>query len=428
MGTTITDIKFDCTHCGQKMVVDSSAAGLATDCPQCSTSITIPRRASLHDAAPMPTSRRKNGNGHGNGHGSKSKTVEPEVAAARQELAETDVQISRSDDGHVAEIEKLKKEKRKLRDDLVQMKKEVAELHDAERRALALAGEINRMEADLTHEQEQTARLRGEVDAYVAERTDILPRLETAEAEVVQLRVSLQTSEAELQQTRTNLSDTQGDRTKALRDIQELEARLADLSAELASLRTSAAQTEAKLKETNEELTATKKKLFDTDEAAKSLAICVAELEKERDALKKSLSQDTTGKDLVIAREQLLETTKERDRLTLQVERLNGEAEAAGARQRKIEEDLKSALRELDEARRRAEAASELRLRQDNEVLRGIIARQNTELEQRHAVIVRLKRAQFGTRLAYAAFFIALLGIALWAMKAVPALRIGNLF
>jgi len=428
MGTTITDIKFDCAHCGQKMVVDSSAAGLATDCPQCSASITIPRRASLHDAAPMPPTRRKNGNGHGNGHSSKAKPAEPEAVAPRQELAETDVQISRSDDGHAAEIEKLKKDKRKLRDDLVHMKKEVAELHDAERRALALAGEINRIEAELTHEQEQTARLRAEVDAYVAERTDLLPRLETAEAEVVQLRESLRVSEAELQQTRTNLSDTQADRTKALRDIQDLEARLADLSAEMASLRTSAAQTEAKLKEIAEELKETKKKLYDTDEAAKSLAICVAELEKERDALKKSLSQDTTGKDLVTAREQLGETTKERDRLTLQVERLNGEIEVGGQRQRKLDEDLKSALRELDEARRRAEAASELRLRQDNEVLRGIIARQNTELEQRHAMIVKLKRAQFGTRLAYAGFGIALLAIALWAMKTVPALRIGNLF
>jgi hypothetical protein len=151
-------------------------------------------------------------------------------------------------------------------------------------------------------------------------------------------------------------------------------------------------------------------------------------LQKERDELNRSLLMDTTGRDLIVAREQLAATTKERDHLSVRVERLTAEVDAAQGRQRVIEDELRAALRELDAARHRVEAASEERLRQDNDVLRGIIHRQNVELEQRHRQLVRLTRAQFGVRLAYAVFGIVLVLVALWAIQVVPGLKLGNLF
>lgn len=431
MGTTLTDIKFDCAHCGQRMVVDCSAAGLATECPYCNASIVIPRRASLHDAAPMSLC---SDTANGGRHREDTDLADHDSAELRQELTDASVEISRLE-AEVAQVEKLKKDKRKLRDDLVRLKKELAGKEEAlaarekaEGRAIALADELNRIEAELTQEQEQTGQLRAEIDALTTERVELIPRLEEAEREVASLRDAMRVSEVENQELRTTLADTQAERTTALREIQSLENRLADLGAELANTRAVSSETAAKLRAATEELAATRKRLADSEESARSLAICVEELKRERDALSKSLSENTAGADLVVAREQLGVATKERDRLGMEVERLNTEIDSARERQRKLEEEMKVALRELDEARRRAEAASEHRLRQDNEVLRGIIARQNSELEQRHLQIVRLKRARLGVRMAYAAFGIALLLIAMWAMKVVPGLKLGKMF
>lgn len=440
MESTIPDIKFECSHCGQKMVVEGSAAGLATDCPQCHTNVLIPRRASLHDATEMPVRTKGHANGNGNGHShrrvedrhdSPSESPDSDLVALRKELAEAQVQISRLE-GEAAQIDKLQKEKRRLRTELTQLKKDLtakeAECAETAERAMAVASELNRIECELASEQEQTAQLRAEVDSYLADRQVIVPRLEVAEQEVTALQHALREREAELKEQGAKLTGTQAERTTALRELKALRGEHAELSTAHEGLQTTASETEAKLAAATEEVAATKRKLYDSDEAAKALSITLQEVERERDALSKSLSQDTAGKDLVAAREELSATIKDRDRLTAEVERLNHHLDAAVARQQKTESDLKTALRELDEARRRAEAASEERLRQDNEVLRGIIARQNTELEQRHAVIVRLKRAQFAVRFAYAAFGLGLLTIAVWAMKAVPALRLGKLF
>lgn len=433
----ITDIKFDCTHCGQRMVVDSSAEGLETECPHCSTGITIPRRVSIHDAAATPIQQTGNGT-FAHHHDAERSVADPEVSALRQELTEASLQLSQLENELVG-VEQLKKEKRKLRDDLVRLKKDLtgkeadlaavlAAREESESRAIALASELNRLEGELTLEQERGIKLQADVDAFAAERADVLPRLESAEREAESIKLTLLERDVELQDLRTNLTDTQAARTTALREIQTLELRITDLEAKLSSASSTGAQTTEKLGAATQELAAKNKRLKEVEASAKSLTAKVKELTKDRDALSKSLSKNTAGKDLVIAREELSVTTKERDRLGLEVERLNAEIDSAREKHRALEGELKSSLRELDEARRRAEAASEERLRQDNEVLRGIIARQNSELEQRHVQIVRLKRAQLGVRLAYAAFGIGLLAIAMWAMKTVPALNLGNIF
>ncbi|MEQ1858980.1 MAG: hypothetical protein ABMA13_03510 [Chthoniobacteraceae bacterium] len=381
-----------------------------------------------------PTHRRKGG--------TRGEYSDPEIGALRQELTDASVQITRVE-GELSEsqaaIEKLKKERRKLRDEVARLRNEIAAKdtavgevlaarEDAESRAVALAGELNKIEGELMMAQEEAIRLRAESETLTSERAEILPRLEAAELEAETASLRLRECDIEIGELRTKLSGTQAERTAALREIQVLEARVTALDAELAVTNRSASETDARLLVAIEEIATEKKSLAEAEERAKSLAICVEELEKDRDGLRKSLSEDTTGKDLVEAREHLRVTGKERDRLTVRVQQLEVEIEAGRTQRSGIEEQLKSLQRELDETRRRVDAASEVRLRQDNEVLRGIIARQNAELEQRHVQIVRLKRAQLGVKLAYAAFGIGLVIVALWAMKTVPGLRLGNLF
>ncbi len=429
----ITDIKFDCAQCGQKMVVESSAAGTSTECPQCNASIVIPRKIAPRDSVRVARQTAPSG-----ALESAPRNPDPESSTLQQELTDASVQISRLET-ELADAEKLKTEKRRLRDDLVRLKKDLASSEqalreallaraEAEKRARASGGEYNRMEGELTIERERAIRLRAEVDAYVTERTEVLPRLEAAERDAEALTQALREREIELQDLRTNLADTQAVRTAELRNFQALETRLEELEAELSGVRAAAVQTEARLLAATEEISTTKRQLADSEETAGSLKISVRDLEKERDELSKSLSRDTAGKDLLVARERLSLTTKERDHLGAQVERLDAEIDSAQVKHREIEAELNATLRALDEARRQAEAASEHRLRQDNEVLRGIVARQNSELEQRHQQIVRLKRAQLGVRLAYAAFGFGLLLIALWAMKTVPELQLWKLF
>jgi chromosome segregation ATPase len=454
-----TDIKFHCDHCGQRIVVDSEAAGLATECPSCRTNITIPKVAAMHDREyrKAPRKRENVPMGLGETRGSAPTTFDdPEIAGLRQELLEASTQITRLE-GEIAELktaanssshaaeqaraqtEKLQGERRKLRDDLVKLKANLSDKEGeltaviaardvAEGRAAALTIELNKAEGALSVSEGEATRLRAEVDSLAAEREDTLPRLENAERELETTTRALREREVELEELRKTLTETQAARTLALRDVQALESLLAETDAERNTVKAMVAQLEAKLKDTTAELATTSKRLEEVEATAKALTISGAELEKERDALRRTLSEDTTGKDLVDVREQLRVVEQERESLTGRVEQLSSELEKGTSENRNLNEQLKSLVRELDEARRRAEAASEIRLRQDNEVLRGIIARQNSELEQKHVQLVKLKRARMALRLAYAAFGMGLLGVAVWAMKTVPGLQLGKIF
>jgi cell division septal protein FtsQ len=56
----------------------------------------------------------------------------------------------------------------------------------------------------------------------------------------------------------------------------------------------------------------------------------------------------------------------------------------------------------------------------DNEVLRGIVARQNTELAQRSGEIYRFKRARLGLKIVYGVFAVGVLGVVAFAIKILP--------
>src|SRR6188472_2793528 len=48
------DIKFSCTECGQRMLVDPAAAGHVTSCPGCATELLIPEVGELEPAETLP--------------------------------------------------------------------------------------------------------------------------------------------------------------------------------------------------------------------------------------------------------------------------------------------------------------------------------------------------------------------------------------
>src|SRR5215208_6204927 len=102
----ITDIKFECTSCGQKMLVDAEAAGLNADCPSCGCHVSIPKVRAMNDRdyAPAKAGRKREGarntaaaigKGLHRHNGSDSTAFsDPELSDLRQELLDASVQTS----------------------------------------------------------------------------------------------------------------------------------------------------------------------------------------------------------------------------------------------------------------------------------------------------------------------------------------------
>jgi chromosome segregation ATPase len=293
------------------------------------------------------------------------------------------------------------------------MANEIAQLRERAEAAESLMEEA--------HIQAETMRLEG---------VELTQAVAAAQEEISAYLRKLQEQEHELADERARHVETQSERTSALRQIDALEQEKKATESELASLRAALAeqlQIAARVAPAEQALAETAAKLKTAEDRVAALEKDLSNSTAECQSLRRSLEEDTAGKDLVTTRDQLAEVTKIRDRLDREVHQLGDDLKSLTAAKAERDEQIKTLTRELDEARRRAEAASEARLRQDNEVLRGIIARQNSELEQKHAQLVRLKRARLGVRLAYASFALGLVLVAAWAIKTVPGLQLSGL-
>ena len=402
----ITEIKFACAKCGQRILVDSSAAGMTADCPSCGTNVTIPKMAGLHDREYAPAKRSREGLKGGNGGSSaraksESKSenfADPELAGLRQELLDASVEQSRLAD----ELAATRAEAAKV---LANALHAQAELKSFQTERIALKGE--------------NTQLKQKIEAARSEAEEFGVALGASQREAEATAQQLREREAELESLRAVLAESQSDRTAALREAQSLGEQLAKLDTQLAAAHAglaAAAQSEAKLRETA-------KALATAEEKTQGLSGTVEELKAEVAKLRKSLSKDNTGKDLIATTARLATAEAERDRHAGEARQLRDDFRKQEKETRVLGDDLKSLHCKLDEATRAAEARSESRLVQDNEVLRGIVARQNTELEQKHHQIVRLKRARFGLRLTYVSIATVLIAVGVLAVKYVPALR-----
>ena len=321
------------------------------------------------------------------------------VPDLRQELIAANVQNSRLE-GQIAEF---KQQIRKLRDELKRVTGERDE-------AIAYWQQLT-LELEADRETLQT----------------YLGTIESQEATIDSLQQQVRQGDADLTETRRHLADTQEERTVGLREIQALQHRIANkdeesisLWAELTAATTKADGLKAELGKVRENLTA-------AESAGETLRSELAELTKERDSLRRSVSESGLGQELVAVREQLATAEKEGKRLSLHARQLTSDVDAAERARKERDELIRTLKTELDQTRRSAAASSEVKINNDNEVLRGIIARQNAELEQRHVQLVRLKRARLGVQLMYAFFALTLAGIVFWALKMVPKLKPGAL-
>jgi hypothetical protein len=146
------------------------------------------------------------------------------------------------------------------------------------------------------------------------------------------------------------------------------------------------------------------------------------EQRKEIESLKHDLAETESGRQIVELHEKLASLEHESARMKGEFEKRDAEAKRLAQSETSLQAELKKAREARDEAELRAEAGSESKLIGDNQVLRGIIDRQNEELARRLSVLNRLKAAQLGVRLFYAIFAVGFLGLIAWILQHWPEL------
>jgi predicted nucleic acid-binding Zn-ribbon protein/DNA-directed RNA polymerase subunit RPC12/RpoP len=390
----IAEIKFDCGKCGQRICVEQAAAGLASDCPTCGHTLTIPELHALNEReydGPLSSSSRSIGeiNRYSTGrHGdpeAELATAQEELAFLRDLLHERSEECSRltaSATHAQAEIKSFQAERRALKHELAAQKQRVAvlEAHGAE---LATDLEVQQqrasaLEAHLTGKEQGAAELQARLDALIQEQDHTLRELESLQAESTLLRTSLDNSAAELEPLRA------------------------------AALR---------LTSTESELQQTRQQLRETETARQSFSAKCETLNKEAKKLRKHLSATATGKELLSLRARLETTNDEHQRLTKESQQVADDLKKSESAKSELQSQLQALSLQLADAEGKIAASAESQVQKENDVLRGIVERQNAELEARFVEIHRYKRARFIMRSIYAACALVAIALVITAVK-----------
>jgi chromosome segregation ATPase len=145
-------------------------------------------------------------------------------------------------------------------------------------------------------------------------------------------------------------------------------------------------------------------------------------LDAEAATLRADLKETESGREFVRLREELVTLEEERRRLRLANSELTEDFQRTKSESTAASDLVRTLQQRLGAAEKRADAQSDEGLKQDNLSLRGIITRQNGELERRHRELHKLKRAQLGLRLVYALLVLGVIVLALAAVRFVPTL------
>jgi chromosome segregation ATPase len=395
------EIKFACSQCGQSLLVDASGAGLTAICPTCENPITVPQPGAIHDRS----------------YGSAAEKRRRGISPARSHLPGVDVDALR------AELTEAQQASSRLETELADAQAESAQLQrqlDA-----TVADAASRINAAQLQLGEAMQRIR-ELDAARDDAEQGRVKLEGELARSTELAFSrgaeVSQRDAELAEVRARLAQTDGERCAALEENRGLRVEIGRLQAQLDAaqgVREAKAQIE-------QELIATSGKLTGSEERCRALESTGANLRTEIETLRHDLSGTQNGRDLVELRSTLKTTEAERQRIASALSRVQADAATLTASEQKLRADLSDTQRRCAEAEHLAESRAESQLKQDNDTLRGIIARQNVVIEERFAELRRLKRIRLFARILYSLVGLGLIGLIAYAVRTLPpALRSG---
>jgi chromosome segregation ATPase len=278
---------------------------------------------------------------------------------------------------------------------------------EGDQRALYQALEnAKRLEAANSHLQSELKHLQ-------ADRQNLSPELAAT-------RQRLAHAEAQLGASNRDLGLTRGAVAQLEESIQAVVAERDELAGKQVSLEWKLTELEASLRNAESECL----RLHVVGEDLIKARDQISELEWERDELQRELEQiqrdlaeTGNGRELAAlrAREKTLEA--EKDRISKALNESTQDAERFAELNAKAREQLESMHRRCADAEKRAESSSASEIGRDNEILRGILARQKEELEQRYKELLALRRAKFALRITYWIFAVGALFVAAFGLK-----------
>jgi len=357
-----TDIKFECSQCGQRIIVERSAAGLTADCPMCNHPVTVPSVQESIDMAgdlgadSEPRARIMQAESTGANAG--------DLEEARAEIGRQNALFKKA----VDECERVKAnathvqaELKSYQSDRQQLKLEVANARQA-----TLAAE---------------ARLNEYIEAYSAAQQENAEVRRQFESEINALKEQFAAQEQAVLERDEQLA-------QAVRKLAKSKSDLSASVIEATGLRSELQAHQQGLHNTGEMLNAAKAELQGTNARLETLTEEHRLVTQERDdwkqraeGFKHDLAAIDTGRDLLETREQL----------------------------RQLREEYQALQTKFTEHAEQAETNSK--------ALKGIVARQNTTLGVYHSEVRRLRRARFGLRLVYSVFALGMLALAFFACK-----------
>ncbi len=310
----ITEIKFACPHCGQKIAVGTDAAGLGVECPSCQNPVTIPRGMMVSEPRRPDVGFRE------------------KVAALQSECEKLRANATHAQ----AEIKSFHNERLTLRNEAAALKQRVgtAEAQLAEMQLLS-----QRLEATET----QLSSLEAERKKALRELEDLRSGLAAAVAEGARLKAESAAAQARLSETEARLTETQTAFSAARAEVQSLQNRFTAASTEAEALRHFMDADAA-----SRELLSTRTRLFAAEDELAMRRQSATQL--EMDLLKAEADRERLEEERTSLHRRVAETMKQAEELSK--DRLNADNAKLRELLERQNEELKLRFKELTRFRR----------------------------------------------------------------------------
>ena len=409
------DIKFACSQCGQRIVVDKSAAGLEGHCPICEGPLTVP-----HVSPP-------GGDHRGGERSSHASYVDPGVEEMREELFESATEAGRLQRELDETRKELERQRALFKKAIDECERITASATHAQAEIKSFQADRQQLKTDLTHAKQRAAAAETQVAELAAalaaanhENTGLHERIDhelsLAQARLSATETQLNLRERELSAVRDENSEIVQSLAIAQSEVASAGLDLSRVVEELDSTRRSlerSTEYEAQLSQARLDLQA---RLDESIAEKQRLTELHQQLHEDAEVLRKDLTETDAGKELVELRAQLRDVTADRGKIAETLAEKRTEVKTLTENLNTMLVELKEAHQLREEAERQAAANSDSQLHKDNEVLRGIVSRQNATLSLQHGEVRKLRRGRFGLRIIYGLFALALLGLAGFAV------------
>jgi len=442
------DIKFECSQCGQSLAIEKSGAGLTANCPICDHPLTVPT-ASLRR---LGDHARMNDSGYSQpaavlanptapasvSEGARSPYADPEPHEMQQDLVNSAMENGKLEGDLNEAREKIARLQAHLRKVLDECERLTASSTHAQAEIKSFQTDRQQMKAELAQCRQRMAVWEAQAVENRGKMSELASSLATANSENSLLRTEMERQASEQRDYQANMENHVASREEAVtaataRTAEVIQA-LAAAEEEILALRQSGEKirgeleaAHAKLEEAaglrsqlaakEEHLSVEKERAGAAETQCASLQAAGEGMKKEIEELKRDLNDTTAGRELLELRERFDALEKEHGRATTTLAAREASIKALSDTGEKLNVELKRTRSLYADAERRAEEVSEGKLLKDNDVLRGIIERQNVVLTENGRELRVLRRGRFALRLSYVFFSTVLLMLVIFALS-----------